>query len=249
MTAGLVLWLLALPEFAPWRPARFSLWGPGGWPAGAEMRRIGIAGGARYFFETFAFASLAQAAGLLGPTPLAAYTVLHNVEAMVFMIALGISVATAVRVGQAAGAGERRRGPLRRARRARRLDGDHRPARPAPARLRADGGRLLQLRPGLIARAAPLFAILAVSMVFDAGQVVLGQSTRALGDAWATTAVFFVAFWGVMMPAALILAFATPLAEAGLFIGTGIGCATAVALLLARAPAAARPDRADRHLA
>ena len=71
-------------------------------------------------------------------------------------------------------------------------------------------------------------------MVFDAGQVVLGQSTRALGDAWGTTAVFFVAFWGVMLPAALVLAFATPLAEAGLFIGTGIGCATAVALLLAR---------------
>ena len=37
--------------------------------------------------------------------------------------ALGISVATAVRIGQAAGAGDRARGPLRRARRARRRDG------------------------------------------------------------------------------------------------------------------------------
>ena len=41
--------------------------------------------------------------------------------------------------------------------------------------------------PALIARAAPIIAILAVSMVFDAGQVVLGQSTRALGDSWGTT--------------------------------------------------------------
>ena len=213
MAAGLVVWLLALPEFAPWRARAFSLWGPGGWAAGAEMRRIGLAGGASYFFETFAFAALAQAAGLLGATPLAAYTVLHNVEAMVFMIALGISVATAVRVGQAAGAGD---------------VGEARFA--ALAGLAASMviiallGLLLfafapavvavySSDPGLIARAAPLFAILAVSMVFDAGQVVLGQSTRALGDAWGTTAVFFVAFWGVMLPAALILAFATPLAQ------------------------------------
>ena len=79
------------------------------------MRRIGFAGGAAYFFETVAFATLAQAAGLLGATALAAYTILHNIETMVFMVALGVSVATAVRIGQAAGAGERGRGALRRA--------------------------------------------------------------------------------------------------------------------------------------
>jgi multidrug resistance protein, MATE family len=106
MAGGLVWWLLALPEFAPYRGRSLSLWGPGGWGAGAEMRRIGVAGGAAYFFETFAFASLAQAAGLIGPTALAAYTILHNVEATVFMIALGISVGTAVRVGHSAGAGD-----------------------------------------------------------------------------------------------------------------------------------------------
>jgi multidrug resistance protein, MATE family len=71
-------------------------------------------------------------------------------------------------------------------------------------------------------------------MIFDAGQVVAGQSTRALGDAWGTTLRFFIGFWLVMIPAALVLAFLTPLAEAGLFIGTAIGCAAALALLLAR---------------
>lgn len=231
MCAGLVAWLLSLPEFAPWRGQRGGLWGPGGWAAGREMRRIGIAGGAAYFFETFAFASLAQAAGLIGTGALAAYTILHNVEATVFMIALGLSVATAVRVGQAAGAGN-----------------------PGEARLAAIAGLtaamavigalglvLLAFAPRvvsiystdqeLIARAAPLIAILAVTMIFDAGQVVMGQSTRALGDAWGTTLIFFVAFWLVMVPAALGLAFLTPLAEAGLFIGTGIGCAAALTLL------------------
>ena len=40
-------------------------------------------------------------------------------------------------------------------------------------------------------------------MVFDAGQVVLGQSNRALGDSWGTTRCFFLAFWCVMVPLGL----------------------------------------------
>jgi multidrug resistance protein, MATE family len=195
------------------------------------MRRIGIAGAAAYFFETVAFASLAQAAGLIGAGALAAYTILHNIEATVFMIALGLSVGTAVRVGQAAGAG---------------AIGEARFAAfsglaAAMLLIGAIGLVLLAFAPrvtafysndpALIARAIPLFAIVAVSLIFDAGQVVAGQATRALGDAWGTTLRFFIAFWLVMVPAALGLAFLTPLAEAGLFIGTAIGCATAVVLL------------------
>lgn len=234
MAAGLLAWMLRLPEFAALRAAPFRTWGPGGWAAGAEMRRIGLAGGAAYLFETVAFATLAQAAGLLGPTPLAAYTILHNIEALVFMVALGLSVATAVRVGQAAGAG----------------DADDARVAGFAGLSMATGvvgltGLLLlafapavvgfySADPALVARAAPLLAILAVSMVFDAGQVVLGQSTRALGDSWVTTAIFFAGFFCVMVPLGLLLAFRTPLAEAGLFIATAVGCATAAALLLGR---------------
>ena len=225
------LWMLRLPEFATHRGRPRRLWGPGGWRAGAEMRRIGLAGGAAYFFETFAFASLAQAAGLIGATALAAYTVLHNIEATVFMIALGLSVATAVRVGQAVGRGEAGEATIIG------LAG----LTAAMGLIGAIGLVLLAFAPevagiysrdpALLARATPLFAILAVTMVFDAGQVVMGQSTRAMGDGWLTTLAFFVAFWLVMVPVSLALAFLTPLAEAGLFIGTGVGCAVALALL------------------
>jgi MATE family multidrug resistance protein len=230
MVVGLVAWMLHLPEFARWR-GRLTLWGPGGWKAGVEMRRIGLAGGAAYFFETVAFAAMAQAAGLLGATPLAAYTILHNVETTVFMVALGLSVATAVRVGQAAGAGDR--AGARFAGLAGISGAMVLAAAIGLALLAAAPAvvRFYSSDPGLIARAAPLIAILAVSMVFDAGQVVLGQSTRALGDSWGTTACFFLAFWCVMIPASLFMAFRTPLAEGGLFIGTGLGCATAVLLL------------------
>jgi multidrug resistance protein, MATE family len=230
MLAGLLAWMLRLPELAPWR-GTLRLWGPGGWAAGAEMRRIGFAGGAAYFFETVAFATLAQAAGLLGATALAAYTILHNIEAMVFMVALGVSVASAVMVGRSAGVGDRGEA---------RFSGLAGLAA-AMCLVGVLGLVLLAAAPAvvgfysddasLVARAAPIMAILAVSMIFDAGQVVLGQATRALGDSWGTTLCFFIAFFCVMLPVGLILAFHTPLAEAGLFIGTALGCFTAVVLL------------------
>lgn len=234
MAAGLVAFMLRLPEFAALRAGPARLWGPGGWVAGAEMRRIGLSGGAAYLFETAAFAALAQVAGLLGPMPLAAYTILHNIEALVFMVALGISVATAVRVGQAAGAGHAAEARL----------AGFAGLSLAAGLVAAAGLGLLAFAPqvvglysadpALVARAAPLLAILAVSMVFDATQVVLGQATRALGDSWMTTGCFFVAFFCVMLPLGILLAFRTPLAEAGLFIATAAGCATAAALLLTR---------------
>ena len=131
------------------------------------------------------------------------------------MVALGLSVGTAVRVGQAAGAGDA---------------GEARFAGIAGLAMAMGVVGLVGLGllafaptvvgfysadPALIARAAPIIAILAVSMVFDAGQVVLGQATRALGDSWVTTGAFFAAFFGVMVPLGLVLAFRTPLAEVG----------------------------------
>jgi MATE family multidrug resistance protein len=231
MALGLIGWMVTLPEFRAYRGRVGGFWGPGGWSAGAEMRRIGIAGGAAYCFETFAFATMAQAAGLLGTSALAAYTILHNVEAMVFMVALGISVATAVRVGQSAGAGdvpEARAAGVAGVIAAMVLIGliglGLYVAAPSVIAFFSND-------PALIARAAPLIAILAVSMIFDATQVVLGQSTRALGDSWGTTLIFFIAFWCVMVPVGLALAFWTDLAESGLFLATGLGCVTAAVLL------------------
>lgn len=233
MIAGFLGWLLRLPEFAPFRGS-FRLWGPGGWSAGAEMRRIGLAGGASYFLETMAFATMAQAAGLLGETPLAAYSILHNIETTVFMVALGLSVGTAVRIGQAAGAGDRGlagfagyAGGLAAIAVAALIGVGLFVAAPAVV-------GFYSADPALIARAAPIMAVLAVSMTFDAGQVVFGQATRALGDGWGTTLCYVAAFWGVMVPVGLGLAFATPMAETGLFIGTAAGCIAAAALLALR---------------
>ena len=195
---------------------------------------IGLAGGAAYFFETFAFAALGNMAALIGPQALAAYTIVHNLEAAVFMVALGLSIAAAVQVGQAAGAGD-----LARARAIALA------ATALTALILTSLTTLLVLFAEpvarrftddalLIARIGPLFAVLAVSLVFDGAQVVLGQCVRALGDAWATTLRYFAGFWCVMIPLGYLLGLRSGLEEMGLFIATGCGCAVAAGLLWLR---------------
>lgn len=198
------------------------------------IARIGLAAAAAYFFETFAFAALGQFAGLLGAQALAAYSIAHNLEAAIFMVALGLSVAAAVRVGGAFG-----RGALSDAR----FDAFAALglvvvvigglgvvlivfAQPIAGLFSDDAALLL--------RVTPLFAVLAFSLLFDAGQVVMGQSARAMGDSWVLTLCYFIGFWCVMIPAGYILSMMTPLAEMGLFIATGMGCAVTFALLSLR---------------
>ncbi|MEO1421666.1 MAG: MATE family efflux transporter [Pseudomonadota bacterium] len=225
----LLAYVACLPEVRA--AASRMMWGPGGWPASREIRTIGLAGAAAYFFETFAFSALNQAAGLIGTSALAAYSIAHNVESTVFMIAIGLSVASAVRVGSYAGQG--------------RAD-EARFAAWSGLALTAliigsigvlivlNGERVASVYTedaALIARITPLLAILTIALVFDGGQVVMGHCTRALGDSWGTTLRFFLAFWGVMIPVGLYLGLATSLEEMGLFVGTGVGCGVAVLLL------------------
>jgi MATE family multidrug resistance protein len=54
------------------------------------MRRLGFAAGLSVFFETSAFGAMTMIAGLIGPVAVAAYSIAHNVEATVFMAALGL---------------------------------------------------------------------------------------------------------------------------------------------------------------
>jgi len=77
----------------------------GWWPKSAKVRGIGYAGGAGIGAETTAHSILIQFAGLLGVLPVAAYSIAANVEAVMFMVALGIGSATAVLVGNAWGRG------------------------------------------------------------------------------------------------------------------------------------------------
>ena len=168
--------------------------------AAAEQRRIGYGGGSSYFIEVAAFAAMTFIAGQLGANETAAWAVVLNVSAIVFMVPMGLSSATAVLVGRAYGAGDR------------------------PGALRAGlvgvgvvtaltlGVALLVwptagLRvgaynrdPALLALAAPALVLATLFFVADAIQVVVAQANRAAGDVWWPTIIHFAAYGGIMMP-------------------------------------------------
>ncbi|MGF1553854.1 MAG: MATE family efflux transporter [Paracoccaceae bacterium] len=208
-----------------------SFWGPGGWAAGATMRRLGLSAAIAAGFETTGFGILNLFAGELGRLPLDAYAIGHNLVATGFMVGLGLSVATGVRVGQEIGRGRPHEaafagwcgmalgvvvmGAIAAVVLA---------ARPTLAALYTDD-------PDLAAAVVALLAFSALVFVPDTLQVVAGQSVRALGDAWVAIGIYALAFAAVMIPLGYVMAFATPLAERGLPVAIALSCTLAFALL------------------
>ncbi|WP_316014005.1 MATE family efflux transporter [Roseobacter sp. HKCCA0434] len=195
---------------------------------------IGAAGGVAYLFETGAFAALNQMAGLIGERALAAYSIAHSLEALIFMTALGLSVAAAVRTGEAFG-----RGDLKATRT------EIVAATSLTCLTIGLASLTLVLLSGpvsaffapdtsLAARLVPLFVVLGISLIFDAAQAVLGQCSRAMGESWQTTLRYFLGFWCVMIPMGYILGMRTDLDEMGLFVATALGCITTAGLLALR---------------
>lgn len=79
------------------------------WPCWRSLRpllALGLPIGVGLFLETGVFAAVALLLGTLGPVAAAAHQIALNVAALTFMIPLGLSMATTVRVGHAMGRGD-----------------------------------------------------------------------------------------------------------------------------------------------
>jgi MATE family multidrug resistance protein len=72
--------------------------------AARAMRRVGYGAAASYFIESLAFSAMAVFAGWISAAAVAVWAVVINVAALVFMVPLGLAVATSVLVGRAYGA-------------------------------------------------------------------------------------------------------------------------------------------------
>jgi MATE family multidrug resistance protein len=72
-----------------------------------KILKIGIPGGLQYFFEVGAFVGSAIIIGWLGTNELAAHQIAINLASISFMVALGISAAATIRVGNAVGRDDR----------------------------------------------------------------------------------------------------------------------------------------------
>ncbi len=174
--------------------------------AAVEQRRIGYGAGVSNFFEVAAFASLNVIAGWIGALAVAAWTIVLNVIAIVFMVPLGLATGAAVLVGKAYGA----RDPA----------GVNRAGAVAFA-VTATFGLVVTLvvwpsagwiaarythDPQALTMATPALVLCCLFLVPDALQVVTAQSLRARGDVWAPTITHLASYILVMMPLAWWLA-------------------------------------------
>jgi MATE family multidrug resistance protein len=203
-------------------------------PAEAEQRRIGFGAGLSNVFETAAFNSLNIIAGWISALAVAAWAIVLNVTAIVFMVPLGLATAAAVRVGSAYGARDAA-GVRRAAAVAFGVTSAYGlaislvlwPLAPTIAQLYTSEGRTLAM--------AGLGLSLACLMFLpDALQVVAAQALRARGDVWLPTGTHLTSYILLMAPLAWFLAIPMHLGVTGMVLAVIIASVVSCGLLLAR---------------
>ncbi len=225
---GMVVYVLSLSDHQ-----KFGLRLPamGGWRSWSPMRRLGYASGVSLGVETFAFAAIQQFAGWLGPHPLAAFSVVFALLTTTFMAAIGISAATAVRVGNAHGRDDN-------------LDMALAGWTGVGANtvMMAVAGVLFFVAAGplaglfskeaaVIALAVPVVGWLGVVLIADGGQAVLANALRGRQDVWMPCVFQAIAYFGVMVPVCWLLVFRLEQGVAGFYQGIFIAGVVSCVLL------------------
>jgi MATE family multidrug resistance protein len=174
--------------------------------AEAEQRRIGYGAGASNFLEVSAFASMNIIAGWISGLTVAAWAIVLNVAAIVFMVPLGLATGAAVLVGTAYGArdpaGVNRAGGVSFAVTA--VFGLIVSLAIWPAATLIVSGYTTDA--ATIALAAPALVLSCLFFFPDCLQVVAAQALRARGDVWLPTYTHLASYVLVMTPLAYWLA-------------------------------------------
>ena len=205
------------------------------WPYAPEigaLLRLGAPIGFSFFVEVSMFAGVALIIGSISAIAVAGHQIAINVASITFMVPLGISLATTVRVGNALGRGD------------------------AEGVSRAGWiGHLLVLATQLvsatvllalprqiagiytvddrvIAIAVQLLVLAAIFQLSDGLQVVAAGALRGLKDTRGPMVITVVAYWLLGLPFGYWLCFERDLGPKGLWIGIIVGL-TAAGLLLA----------------
>ena len=200
--------------------------------------RLGWPIGVTFGLESGLFAVSTLLIGLVGTTALAAHQIAINAAGVTFMIPLGVAMATTVRVGQAAGAGDRL--------------GAGRAGWTGigmGAAFMTLSALLFWLRPEwvvyvymgeatgeaveVVRLAAVLLGIAAIFQLFDGVQATAGGALRGLKDTRAPMIVGAVAYWGIGMTTALWLGFRADLGAVGIWWGLTLGLGAAAVGLTA----------------
>ncbi|MGI9510106.1 MAG: MATE family efflux transporter [Geminicoccaceae bacterium] len=203
----------------------------GYWRLQGRLGRLGWPMALSFALEHGAFFAAAMFAGWLGAISLAAYHIVLNTMALVYMLAIGIAVATGVRVGNAVGIGD-------------------------PSGIKQAGWvgvgigvvTMLTLMPLLalanetivafytddrmvIQLAATGLLIASWILVSDASQGILIGALRGAADIWPSLLIQTVSFWFVAIPLCYFFAFYAKYNIYGLLFGLFFGLTTAGLLL------------------
>lgn len=167
-----------------------------------NMRRVGYGASASYFIESLAFSAMAVFAGWIDAVAVAVWAVVINVAALVFMVPLGLAVATSVLVGRAYGARDQQ-GLVQAAGQGFGVTTLVLALVSGGVWLFADAIALAYSRDVVvIAGIAAAMTLSSLFFVADGLQVVAAQSLRARGDIVMPTATHLVSYVVVMMPLA-----------------------------------------------
>ncbi len=193
----------------------------------ADILRLGLPIGLIMLAEAGLFVTVALLVARFGDFAVAAYQVAINFAALAFMIPVGLSLATTVRVGHAVGAGDNN---------AARLRGN---VGMGLGLINAASNSLIMLLlgrwiaglytsdPAIAAQAAHFLYLAAVFQFFDALQVTANGALRGFKDTRWPALITVIAYWLVGLPVAWWLAFDAGLGADGLWWGltAGLGCA------------------------
>lgn len=204
----------------------------------AEVFRLGLPIGVTTLFEAMLFNAMTLLMGTYGATALAAHQIAMNAASITFMVPLGIGMASTVRVGLAAGAGDivaaRRAGLV-----ALIIGGLFMATSGVVMALL--GAPLAALYLGNGARDAAVIALAALFLryaaafqLFDGLQVVGARVLRGLKDARVPMILAGASYWIIGAPVCVFLAVGLDLKGEGIWIGFVVCLAVAAVLMCAR---------------
>jgi MATE family multidrug resistance protein len=234
---ALLGFVFATPKLKPYRIFR-RFFRPD-WEKLAEVFRLGMPIGLTMMFEAMLFNSATLMMGTFGTATIAAHQISMNVPSNTFMVPLGIAMAATIRVGLAAGAGDRE--AVRRA---------GYTALGISTLFMATTSVILALFPREIAElyfasdtrqgheavalAVTFLRVAAAFQIFDGLQVVAALSLRGLKDARAPMWIAGGSYWIAGFPVCVLLGFVFHMQGLGIWIGLAFALLVAAAAMVAR---------------
>jgi len=228
--------VLTMPALKKYRLLH-RFWRPH-WRALTELFHLGLPIGITMLFEVALFNAATLAMGTFGIAPLAAHQIAITIPSLTFMIPLGIGLAATVRVGQAAGAGDRY--------------GAQRAGFTAMgmgAIFMLTMALVLLLFPRTIATlwlpdipanrdvlglAVIFLHVAAAFQLMDGLQVTASMSLRGLKDATGPMWVAGASYWLAGAPRCVLLGFVFHMQGLGIWLGLAFGLTVAAFLLVSR---------------